>query len=255
MGILDAFRRVYKSGASEHFPSHLYQDGEITGWRENFIYKLPNGEVVTIYNDVTEEMQTRVELEKAKSDLEAANQSLVIKNYQLKELAMVDGLTKIANRRLFDETYEKKYRETLRSKKSLVILMIDVDNFKAYNGHYGHAAGDECLIEIAASLKSSLKRPTDIVARYGGEEFVVLLKDIDLEGAKKVANTLLENIRTLNIVHAYSNAANYVTISIGLAFQEPQNFIPKEELLKKADDALYEAKENGRNQIFVADNA
>ncbi|MDD2780728.1 diguanylate cyclase [Sulfuricurvum sp.] len=251
MGVMDTFRRVYKTGKSEHFPISFYQDGKIAGWRENFIYKLPNGEVVAVYNDVTEQMQTRVELEKAKSDLEKANQSLLIKNDQLKELAMIDGLTKIANRRLFDESYEKKYRETLRSKKSLAILMIDVDNFKAYNDHYGHAAGDECLIEIAASLKSSLKRPTDIVARYGGEEFVILLKDIELKGAKKVANTLLENIRALNIVHEYSDAASYVTVSIGLAFQEPQDFITKEELLKQADDALYKAKANGRNQIFM----
>ena len=204
--------------------------------------------------DITEQMQTHFELEKAKVALEEANQSLIIKNYQLKELAMIDGLTKIANRRLFDEMYENKYRETLRSKKSLAILMIDVDNFKAYNDHYGHAAGDECLIEIAASLKASLKRPTDVVARYGGEEFVILLKDIDLAGTKKVANMLLENIRTLNIIHEYSTVAKHVTISIGLAFKKPQDFISKEALLKQADEALYIAKAQGKNKLSVYDS-
>lgn len=202
--------------------------------------------------DITEQIQIRHELEKAKKELEEANQSLIIKNDQLKELAMVDGLTKIANRRLFDEMYEKKYREALRSKKTLAVMMIDVDNFKSYNDHYGHAAGDECLIEVASALKSSLKRPTDMVARYGGEEFVVLLKEIDKEGAEQVAQRLLQSVSQLNIVHAFSDTAPYVTISIGAVITASQEYATKEILLKKSDEALYEAKKAGKNQVMWA---
>lgn len=204
--------------------------------------------------DITKQIHIRHELEKAKADLEEANDSLLIKNNQLKELAMMDGLTHIANRRFFDEMYDKKYRESLRSKKSLAVLMIDVDHFKAYNDHYGHAAGDECLIEIAAALKASLKRPTDLVARYGGEEFVVILKDIDQRGVEIVANTLLKSVEDLSIVHEYSNTAKYVTISIGIAFKKGDNYISKEELLKQSDEALYMAKATGRNQLFIHQN-
>jgi len=201
--------------------------------------------------DITDYVHIQHELEKAKIELEEANQTLIVKNYQLKELAMLDGLTHIPNRRLFDEMFEKKYKDTLRSKKTLAVLMIDVDHFKAYNDHYGHAAGDQCLIEVASILKSSLKRPTDFIARYGGEEFIVLLKDIDQNGIEKVGRTLLKNVENLAIVHEHSSVSQHVTISIGIACKKGNSFIRKEELLKQSDEALYSAKANGRNQMYV----
>ncbi len=175
--------------------------------------------------------------------------ALKLKSDLLEELSMFDGLTHIPNRRFFDEVFEKKYKETMRDEKSFSILMIDVDFFKNYNDHYGHGKGDECLIKIASALKNSLKRPTDVVARYGGEEFVVLLKDIDESGTKQVAQSLLESVRALSIPHAYSAAAEYVTISIGIAMKRPREKNSKNELLKHADDALYRAKEEGRDRI------
>lgn len=175
--------------------------------------------------------------------------ALKLKSDMLEALSMYDGLTHIPNRRYFDEVYEKKYRETQRDRKSLAVLMIDVDYFKPYNDHYGHGKGDECLIKIASALRKSLKRPTDAVARYGGEEFVVLLKDIDEPGARQVAENLVKAVSDLGIPHHHSKTSDHVTISVGMAFKEPQNTtLSKEDLLKYADDALYGAKRSGKNR-------
>ncbi|ADR34319.1 diguanylate cyclase with PAS/PAC sensor [Sulfuricurvum kujiense DSM 16994] len=201
--------------------------------------------------DITEQVLINQELLETKSKLETANAALKLKNNQLKELAMIDGLTQIANRRFFDQMYEKSYKEVLRDHKTLAILMIDVDHFKRYNDNYGHAKGDACLIAIAKVLKKSLKRPSDVIARYGGEEFVVLLKSIDFEGAKQVSLSLVKAVEGLKISHEYSSAADHITISIGMAFKEAEEEITKESLLKKADDALYEAKAGGRNRVSV----
>lgn len=199
--------------------------------------------------DITQEIRINRELAEAKAKLEALNNDLQLKNNQLKELAMVDGLTRIPNRRFFDEMFEKNFKEVFRDKKRLAVLMIDVDHFKLYNDHYGHAMGDECLQSIAKVLKNSLKRPTDMVARYGGEEFVVLLKDIDREGAVQVATTLIQAVRDTQIPHEYSEASEYVTISVGMGFKESEEFISKETLLRHADQALYRAKSYGRNRV------
>lgn len=177
--------------------------------------------------------------------------TLKLKSDWLEELSMVDGLTHVPNRRYFDEEYQKKCKEMIRDHKTAALLMIDVDYFKRYNDHYGHGKGDECLIKIATALKSTLKRPSDIIARYGGEEFVVLLQSIDHEGAQKVAESLIEAVSALGIRHEYSSVASHVTISAGMAFKEAEEALCKEELLKMADDALYRAKESGRNKIAI----
>lgn len=174
---------------------------------------------------------------------------LKLKNDMLEELSMVDGLTHIPNRRYFDEEYEKTYKESMRDNETLAVLMIDVDHFKAYNDHYGHGKGDDCLTKIAGALRAVLRRPADVVARYGGEEFVVLLKDIDESGAKKVAESLIEAVSAQGIPHEYSDAADHVTISVGMAFKDTECSFCKEDLLKYADDALYRAKRGGRNRF------
>ena len=174
---------------------------------------------------------------------------LKLKSDKLEELSMIDSLTNIPNRRFFNENFEKKYREILRDKKSLALIMIDVDFFKLYNDNYGHWQGDECLRKVAQTLRKNLKRPTDTVSRYGGEEFVVLLKDIDMDGAKKVVQSLIDAVANLNIEHKYSAAAEFVTISAGLSIKESNEDISKEDLLKIADDELYRAKESGRNKF------
>lgn len=177
--------------------------------------------------------------------------NLKIKNDMLEKLSMYDGLTNIRNRRFFDETFEKTFNEIKRDKKSLAVLMIDIDFFKPYNDNYGHGQGDETLRKVAKALEKTIKRASDFVARYGGEEFVILLKNIDKTGLQTVANNLLNAVRELKITHEFSKIENYVTISIGASFYNSNSDITKLELLLKADETLYSVKNSGRNNFAI----
>lgn len=177
--------------------------------------------------------------------------NLKIKNDMLEKLSMYDGLTNIRNRRYFDETFEKTFNEIKRDKKSLAVLMIDIDFFKPYNDNYGHGQGDETLRKVAKALEKTIKRASDFVARYGGEEFVILLKDINKDGVEAVANNLLNAIRELKITHEFSKIEKYVTVSIGASFYNSSSDITKLELLLKADEALYNVKNSGRNNFAI----
>ena len=176
---------------------------------------------------------------------------LKIKNDMLEKLSMYDGLTNIKNRRFFDETFEKTFSEIKRDKKSLAVLMIDIDFFKLYNDNYGHGQGDETLRKVAKALEKTIKRASDFVARYGGEEFVILLKDINKDGVEAVANNLLNAIRELKITHEFSKIENYVTVSIGVSYYNSSSDITKLELLLKADETLYNVKNSGRNNFAI----
>ena len=176
---------------------------------------------------------------------------LKIKNDMLEKLSMYDGLTNIRNRRFFDETFEKTFSEIKRDKKSLAVLMIDIDFFKLYNDNYGHGQGDETLRKVAKALEKTIKRASDFVARYGGEEFVILLKDINKDGVEAVANNLLNAVRELKITHEFSKIENYVTVSIGASFYNSGSDITKLELLLKADETLYNVKNSGRNNFAI----
>lgn len=176
---------------------------------------------------------------------------LKIKNDMLEKLSMYDGLTNIRNRRFFDETFEKTFNEIKRDKKSLAVLMIDIDFFKPYNDNYGHGQGDETLRKVAKALEKTIKRASDFVARYGGEEFVILLKDINKDGVEAVANNLLNAVRELKITHEFSKIENYVTVSIGASFYNSSSDITKLELMLKADEALYSVKNSGRNNFAI----
>jgi len=178
--------------------------------------------------------------------------TLKLKSKKLEELSMCDSLTGISNRRFFDEMLEKICKEVQRDSKNLAVIMLDIDYFKLYNDNYGHWMGDECLSKVAKTLQQSLKRSTDLIARYGGEEFVVLLKDIDKNGAIKVAQSLVDSISNLNIPHDFSLISKHVTISAGVAIKEVGEEISKEELIKKADIELYRAKNSGRNRFCTA---
>lgn len=177
--------------------------------------------------------------------------NLKIKNDMLEKLSMYDGLTNIRNRRFFDETFEKTFSEIKRDKKSLAVLMIDIDFFKPYNDNYGHGQGDETLRKVAKALEKTIKRASDFVARYGGEEFVILLKDINKDGVEAVANNLLNAVRELKITHEFSKIENYVTVSIGASFYNSSSDITKLELLLKADETLYSVKNSGRNNFAI----
>lgn len=171
----------------------------------------------------------------------------------LSVLAMSDGLTGIANRRAFDEELDRQITVAKRLNHQLSVLLIDIDFFKLYNDKYGHIQGDEALVNVANELKKSLNRNIDFIARYGGEEFVCILPNTDTNGALKVAKRLSQSIKNLNIPHQYSSVASYITISSGSATLKPEelNLHSHADILVKADKALYQAKEAGRNQSFT----
>lgn len=175
-------------------------------------------------------------------------------NRELTRLSAVDGLTGIANRRLFDESLGREWRRCLRVREPLSLLLCDVDFFKQYNDAYGHQAGDGCLKTVAGLLRAKLRRPADMVARYGGEEFAAVLPDTGADGAELVAENMRTAVEALSIPHDAS-AAGVVTISIGAATLVPRLAEGAPTLIMAADWALYEAKRLGRNRVHAADTA
>ncbi len=176
---------------------------------------------------------------------------LELKRYRdyLEKLSATDGLTGVANRRWFDEQLEREWRRAKRKHIPLSLILMDIDFFKAYNDHYGHLAGDDCLRQLARALDKCARRPGDLVARYGGEEFVCLIPDTDTDGALWVANLFRGEVEGLNIPHAYSSVADHVTLSIGVSTLVPVVGEPSFDLIRRADELLYAAKQSGRNQV------
>ncbi|WP_198321171.1 diguanylate cyclase domain-containing protein [Azohydromonas aeria] len=174
---------------------------------------------------------------------------------ELEALARSDALTGLANRRVFDERLERECARTLRRGGPLSLLLVDVDHFKAYNDHYGHAAGDACLREVAAALRASVHRPDDLAARYGGEEFALLLPETDATGADTVAARVLDALAVRGLPHAASRSAAHVSASIGVACLRPEDEVldraaAAAALLEQADQALYAAKAAGRARAW-----
>jgi diguanylate cyclase (GGDEF)-like protein len=168
----------------------------------------------------------------------------------LRSQTFSDGLTGIANRRHFDVAMEKEHRRAKRGGTPLSLLMIDIDHFKAYNDHYGHQKGDQCLIQVAAALAGLLKRPCDLMARYGGEEFAVILPETDGEQANLMGEALRTRALELAIAHERNtDPSQLVTVSIGIATQQPDAPVEIAALIGAADRALYQAKRNGRNLV------
>ncbi|MEE2960542.1 MAG: diguanylate cyclase [Myxococcota bacterium] len=178
------------------------------------------------------------------------NEELHQVNAQLSQQAKQDGLTGLANRFHFDQVLKKEWLRAQRDNFPLSLLLLDLDYFKAYNDTYGHQAGDVCLTQTAQQIKQVARRPGDLAARYGGEEFVVILTDTDLNSAKLLATQINSDIFHLGIPHSNSRVAPYVTASVGCATIIPTNTDQPEELIERADQALYTAKTNGRNQIW-----
>jgi diguanylate cyclase (GGDEF)-like protein len=170
-------------------------------------------------------------------------------NEELQHLANSDGLTEVGNRRLFEDFLANEWHRAIRFKTEISLMLIDIDHFKLFNDTYGHQAGDDCLKKVAEALKKTIHRPTDLVARFGGEEFVIILGGTDSEGAINIAEQAMENIRSLQIAHCKSETHDYLTVSIGVATTFVKVGSVESELVKAADEALYRAKENGRNQI------
>ena len=172
---------------------------------------------------------------------------------RLRNLAGLDGLTGIANRRSFDEVLQREWRRSTRTRAPLSLLMIDLDHFKQFNDNFGHAGGDQCLTTVANVIANSAHRPGDFPARYGGEEFAVVLPETDAEGAANVAEYLRKTVEEMGIRHPGNSASPFVTASIGTATAVPCAQQKAKEILSSADLALYRAKDLGRNRICAID--
>ena len=176
-------------------------------------------------------------------------EDLMRKNALLEKLSYMDGLTQIHNRRYFDINLEKEWNRSARHGASISIILFDIDHFKAYNDTYGHQQGDECLKLVAKTAEAALKRPGDFISRYGGEEFAAVLPDTDLEGAMLVAGKIRSSIEALKIPNVHSSVIPLVTVSGGVqtAIPAPGSDWPR--FIEEADQALYHAKNNGRNHV------
>jgi len=195
--------------------------------------------------------------------LDLRSRELIRANDSLRQVSLSDGLTGVANRRCLDETLGREWLRHVRSitagqrssdpaeHNGLALLLIDIDAFKAYNDRYGHSAGDECLRQVAGAIRRATLRLNDLTARYGGEEFAVLLPDTAIEGAEQVARRIMANIQALDIAHDDSPVAPRITVSLGIAHVGNETQIEAAALLKLADQALYQAKNQGRNRIMV----
>lgn len=224
----------FKSRDRQVFPVELTctpieKQGEITG-------------TITLFRNITQRRKQEVELATVQQNLKEANLSL-------SQLARLDGLTGLANRREFDQTLLTLWKGAYRHKTNLAILMIDIDHFKAYNDTYGHLQGDNCLREVSQIIKESCLRPNDFAARYGGEEFVVLMPETSLSDACHVAARIRENLQKKNIPHAGTPMGKTVTLSAGVCSQQPSCAASAQNLVNCADRRLYQAKRDGRNQI------
>lgn len=169
----------------------------------------------------------------------------------LREMVARDGLTGIQNRRMFDQHIQRVWQQAVREEERVAVLLVDIDCFKDYNDRYGHQAGDECLRAVAVSLSQCARRPLDFVARYGGEEFAVVLYEASREYVAEVLTRIQRSIAELNIPHEASRVASRLTVSIGAAFILPTVNRTHDGLIQLADEALYSAKEQGRNRVVV----
>ncbi len=169
-------------------------------------------------------------------------------NKDLERLSYFDELTGLANRRSFDQTLDKQFRLSRRSKLPLSLVICDIDFFKLYNDSYGHQMGDDCLAIVAQAIGAAMTRPMDTACRYGGEEFTVILPETDITGAGQMAERMRMAVLDKKIPHSGSKVNDCVSLSLGVACHTGQ-FQTVDDLLKAADDALYSAKENGRNRV------
>ncbi|TAF48902.1 MAG: GGDEF domain-containing protein, partial [Oscillatoriales cyanobacterium] len=214
-----------------------YELGE-SCWFHFVAVKLADGFAVTV-RDIT--ARKKIELE-----LQSANQKLEL-------LANVDGLTQIANRRRFDHYLQQQWQGHLIKKEPLALILIDIDYFKLYNDYYGHQRGDFCLAQVAQALTQVMPQATGLVARYGGEEFAAILPNTDIHRASEVAERMIQSIASLMMEHEASQVSNHVTLSIGVSSLVPDLDNSLESLISQADQALYQAKENGRDRLMIAE--
>jgi diguanylate cyclase (GGDEF)-like protein len=189
------------------------------------------------FHDLSSDFNHLIRIAKSKSD-------------ELYELTMVDELTRLPNRRALETFYETAEKDASRTNEAICVIMMDVDYFKKFNDTYGHQAGDDCLVGVADAIRRVIKRSTDLAGRYGGEEFTVVLPFTRLEGAIKIAEAILESVRSARILHKASDVADFVTVSLGIAVCEKAEKGCVKALIATADENLYQAKKSGRNRVY-----
>lgn len=172
-------------------------------------------------------------------------------NQDLRALALTDSLTGLANRRQFDTYFDTEWQRLAREKQPLTLILCDIDYFKRYNDYYGHPTGDMCLAQVSQVLTRCIRRPADLVARYGGEEFAVVLPNTDTAGGHSVAQFIQKELAAAAIPHATSGVSDAVTLTMGIATVIPEYHLDSHDLLQAADLALYHAKQQGRDRIYV----
>ncbi|MDC7241834.1 MAG: diguanylate cyclase [Spirochaetales bacterium] len=202
----------------------------------------------TLYLQQLELMSKTSELNGIISEMEELHQELEEKNKQLEILSSMDGLTGLYNRRYFDLFLEEEWNRAYRHGHPVSLVMGDIDRFKAFNDRYGHVKGDECLEKVASLFANTFQRCMDKVARYGGEEFIALLPETDITSAEGLAEKLLDMVRDARIPHKDSQHNGIVTISLGVCTAIPSEKMNPLNFLKIVDEALYEAKNGGRNR-------
>ncbi|MBE9228078.1 diguanylate cyclase [Phormidium sp. LEGE 05292] len=251
--------RALKGEASSADDVEIHQDDRIIpleSWGTPIYNEV--GELqyaIVVFQDITQRKQAEKILSNYNRTLEqqVAERTAELQraNQQLARLATLDGLTKIANRRRFDDYLAIEWQRHLREQQSLALILIDIDYFKRYNDHYGHQGGDECLIRVAQTLTEVPQRSSDLVARYGGEEFAAILPNTDLNGGLMIAESMRQAIASLAIPHAQSDVNEYITLSLGVAVLIPTIDQNPEDLIAKADEALYNAKHQGRDRAIA----
>lgn len=206
-------------------------------------------ELANLAKSINKMLQRQITFQK---ELHQAKQQMEIANQELERLAKTDGLTQIMNRHFFQLNLEEIWQEALKSQLPVSLILCDVDFFKLYNDTYGHLAGDLCLQKVAKAMQEAAGiEPRAIVARYGGEEFVVILPQIDGERAAQVAEKVRSTIGHLKLPHSASKTAHHVTLSLGVCTLIPQSHLSPRDLIGQADQHLYQAKANGRNQVVA----
>ncbi|MEM9213445.1 MAG: diguanylate cyclase [Cyanobacteria bacterium P01_F01_bin.150] len=196
--------------------------------------------------------QDHRQLQQALAKERTLYQELKLANKELERLATFDGLTDLANRRIFDERLETEWKRLRREQAKLSLVLVDIDYFKVYNDTYGHLAGDQCLYEVAQIIRNLIRRPADLAARYGGEEFALILPNTHEIGAIFLAERLRQILQEKALVHIASTVKPWVTVSVGVSTMIPTHE-PPSTIIHRADSALYLAKAQGRDCV-VADN-
>ena len=228
----------------------LIKSAAFTAGANDYLVKLPdNIELVARIRYHSRSYMTLLQRDEAYRALRVSQQQLLDTNLVLQRLMNSDGLTGLSNRRHFDEYLELEWRRAIREQSQLSLLMIDVDYFKPYNDNFGHLEGDEALRQVAKAIRNSCSRPSDLPARYGGEEFAMVLPNTSPGGARLLAEKLRQSVAGMNIPHIAPVPGSSLTVSIGVATMTPQVGMQSRQLILDADKGLYQAKNNGRNQV------